>query len=488
MSYRWGLAMTIMNTADLVWQDAAAQAKLVREGTVGPDRLVRAVRDQVDRWDDRVNSLVSSRFESALTEALDVATDAPFRGVPIVVKDQGFAMAGEPLWYGNRVLRRRDHRAAVDSALVTSLRTAGFVVVGRTNTAEFGATITTEPAAAGSCRNPWDFSMSTGGSSGGSAAAVAAGFSPVALGTDASGSVRIPASACGVIGLKPTNGTIRLDPEDRGGWFGLATPGIFARSVRDARALLRALPTDLESPGVAPAVDARSSWADARCAPLTVAVVPGSACDDLAADSLIALTAVKTALRHLGHSVVEELPPFLTEPGFHRQFLNLAAAGLASDIGTWERRLSTSIYPDELDPTTRAIARLGVSASGTNIADAYGWLHNYRMRANRWWESGVDVLVTPVLASGQIPLGWFSDPVRGPGRVRHAMRFTAQFNVCGNPAMSLPLYETSAGLPLGLQFVAATRREDVLLDLARDLEREMRWHERRPRELPPESS
>ncbi|MFD9960173.1 amidase [Amycolatopsis sp. NPDC058986] len=197
-------------TDEFAWLDATAQADLVRRGEVTPRELLDAAIARIERLDGELNAVVSTRFEQARRE---VAADGPFRGVPMLLKDFLCHTAGDPVHGGMRVLRERDWRAPADSHLATRLRAAGFVFCGRTNTPELATSITTEPLASGATRNPWDPTRSPGGSSGGSAVAVATGMVPVAHGNDMAGSIRIPASACGLVGLKPSRARTSLGPQ-----------------------------------------------------------------------------------------------------------------------------------------------------------------------------------------------------------------------------------------------------------------------------------
>jgi amidase len=456
-----------MTVIDTEWLDATAQAELLRRKEIPPDACVRAAISRISRTNERINAVVSTRFEAALVEARHIESTAPFAGVPVLVKDLGCGIAGEPMWCGNRGLKRINHRAARDGAITEALRAAGFVILGRTNTAEFGATITTEPQATGPCVNPWDLTLTSGGSSGGSAAAVAAGHVPVAHGTDASGSVRIPAAVCGVIGLKPTNGTLPLDDSDGGGWFGLSTPGILGRTVRDVQGTFVALRP-------APAGPTQTA------APTSLSIAMVLPADDPETAAVMKTTAAK--LRTLGHRVAIRIPSFLNEEYWRRNFLTLVGAGVASEIRYWEREIGTKIYPDQLDYSTAQIAEIGLRATGTAIAQAYKGMREYRVRVARWWggADGADLVFTPVLAHPQAPLGWLSDPTEGVRRVRRTMLYTPQFNMSGDPALALPLGQSAAGLPIGLQLAAAHGREDLLFHIATELEREIPWAHRVP--------
>src|SRR5436190_2203209 len=224
-------------TDDLGVLDASAQAALVRDGSASPADLVDAALARIDKVNPSLNAVIHRRDERALAEA-GAAPDGPFRGVPILVKDLDGSLDGEPLHLGNRLLRDLGHTADHDSFLFARLRAAGCIIVGKTNTPELGLLPTTESLAYGAAHNPWDVTRSPGGSSGGSAATVASGMVPFAHAGDGGGSIRIPASACGLFGLKPTRGRISLGPDEGEAWAGLVARHVVTRSVRDSAAVL----------------------------------------------------------------------------------------------------------------------------------------------------------------------------------------------------------------------------------------------------------
>ena len=452
----------MIHVADVVQRDAHEQAQLVRDGSVAPDALVRAAFERIDEFDGAINCLVSERREGALRDAGRVSHDAPFRGVPALVKDLGCPIAGEPIGNGSRVLHAARFLPRRDSEVVRRLREAGFVLLGRTNTAEFGATIATEPEVTGPTRNPSGLSMSAGGSSGGSAAAVASGMAAIAHGTDASGSVRIPAGACGVVGFKPTNGTIPLDELDFGGWNGLSSPGVFARSVRDVAAVFDLLRDATPSP--IPKLQATH---------FTVLDVAAAG----HAENRIALDVVESALRAVGYRTSRAVPSFMADHrAFHRRFVAAVGLGLAADLDQWGKALGLSITVEDLEPGTRALATIGAALDAESRVGVLRWMQDIGSTIARWWDAGTDVLVTPILADGPTKLGWYTDTERGGMRVRDAMRFTPYFNVSGDPAIAVPVHRTPDGLPLGVQLVARRGSDALLLDIAEEIETTLQWN------------
>ncbi|HEX9260531.1 MAG TPA: amidase, partial [Acidimicrobiales bacterium] len=225
----------------MTWTDATAQAELVRSGQASPKELVDDAIERIERVNPQVNAVIIPRFDKARHEAAGSLPDGPFTGVPMVVKDLTITMEGDPYHGGTRALKNAGYVAPYDSYLARRFRRAGFVVVGRTNTPELGSTITTEPLSYGPARNPWNLDHSTGGSSGGSAAAVAAGMVAVGHANDGGGSIRIPASECGLVGLKPSRGRVSQGPDIGEAWAGATVEHVVTRSVRDSAGVLDAI-------------------------------------------------------------------------------------------------------------------------------------------------------------------------------------------------------------------------------------------------------
>ncbi|MBY6681802.1 amidase [Rhodococcus sp. BP-316] len=441
-----------MTTPPLHELDATDQARHIRDGSVLPSAAVDAAFARIDHLDEELNAVVTTRRGPAYDELDQLPRNASFRGVPTLIKDLGCPIAGEPVGNGNRLLHDQRFLAPHDSHIVSGLRSAGFVVVGRTNTAEFGSTITTEPRVTGTTRNPNGSGLSAGGSSGGSAAAVAAGYVPVAHGTDASGSIRIPAAACGVIGYKPTTGLLPMDELDHGGWHGLSTHGFMARSVRDISAVLETL-----TPRSGPSSTVGS---------VHVQIFHAEQEQD-SPDNETALRFAEQLLRDLGHSTSRAVPqPMRDHHAFHRAFVNMVALGLTDELAAWEKRLDRHFSDTDLEPGTRALARIGDSLDRAGRTDTLSWADDTRTAWEQWWNDGPDLLLTPVLAGAPPPHGWFTHPRDGGRRVRTAMRYTPYFNVSGDPAITLPLHRTMNGAPIGIQLIAPRGRDTVLLSVA----------------------
>jgi amidase len=465
--------------------DAVGHAQLVREGEASPRELAEAAVERVEALDGELNAVIHPLFEKALeTEP----AGGPFRGVPMVIKDLVCTTAGDPDHEGMRFLRDLGWRADQDSWLARRFREAGFVFVGRTSTPELGILPTTEPEAYGPCRNPWDPSRSTGGSSGGSAAAVAAGMVPIAHASDGGGSIRIPASACGLVGLKPSRGRVSMAPL---GDFasGLATELVVSRSVRDAAAVLEwvADPPPGE-PYVAPA-RTRDYKEEVGADPgrLRIGLMTRAPGGQVEVHPHCVTAAEETGrlLESLGHSVEESYPAALDDQQYVPAFLVRWTAGAAAVLDFWSMRTGKPIGPDDVEPLTWALAQQGRGHSGSDYLGAVGYAQIITRAVADWWAGGFDLLLTPTLALppaeiGSIGNGREEDPLLPIVRATPYAIFTAGFNASGQPAISLPLHWSEDGLPIGVQLVAAYGREDLLLRVASQVEEARPWAERRP--------
>jgi amidase len=466
--------------------DATAQAELVRSGDASAVELVEAAIDAAQRLNPAINAIIHPRYEAALAEAGSDAGGGPFAGVPIVMKDLGGMQRGEPYHGGTRALKNIDYRAPHDSVLFQRLRAAGFIAIGRANTPEWGSTITTEPLAHGASRNPWNTDHSTGGSSGGSAAAVAAGIVPVAHASDGGGSIRIPASECALVGLKPSRGRVSNAPDAGEGWAGYATHGAVARSVRDAAGVLDAIagyePGD---PYVAPAL-ARPLVQEVGADPgrLRIGFIDSSPNAPVHPECAAAVAEAAALLESLGHHVEAGGPPALNDPAMSDRFVGVIGAFTLLDTRALEAQLGRPVTGDDLEPDNLFFGHLGASLSAVDYLQLLDAQYQWCRSVMSWWHpadgsSGFDLLLTPVIASPPPEIGFLGGP-EGGQRVRDLMQFTAQFNVTGQPAISLPLHWTPAGLPVGVQLVAGYGREDLLVQVAAQLEVAQPWADRRP--------
>ena len=475
-----------MGTAnDLASLDATAQAELVRSGQASAAELVEAAIGAAQRLNPQINAIIHPRYEAATAEA-EAPGSGPFAGVPMVVKDLGCVMKGEPHHFGNQALKDIDYRSPVDSALYRRFRAAGFVAIGRTNAPEMGSTITTEPLAYGPSRNPWNLDYSTGGSSGGSAAAVAAGIVAVGHANDGGGSIRVPASECGLVGLKPSRGRVSQAPLIGESWAGATIDGCVTRTVRDTAAVLDAIsghePGDpyTAPPFARPLVDE----VGADPGRLRIGVLDRSPDVPSHPDCEAAVAVAAKLLASLGHHVDDSAPAAISDPGFPDRFVTVVAANAAHDLSVLVGILGRPLAEGDLEPDNVLYGELGRSVSAVDYLRTLTAQQLWCREMLSWWHPadgsvGHDLLLTPVIATPPPPIGYLSGP-QGGMRVRELLQFTAQFNVTGQPAISLPLYWTADGLPVGVQLVAAYGREDLLVRIAAQLEAAQPWVSRRP--------
>jgi len=477
------------NSEDFAQLDATAQAELVRSGAASPLELVDAAIARIESVNPVLNAVIHERFEKARAEASAPLSEGPFRGVPFLLKDLEARSTGDPHHAGTAFLKNEGFISDRDDYITTRFRAAGLVIVGRTNTPEFGTTITTEPDAYGPSRNPWNTEHSTGGSSGGSGAAVASFMVPAAHASDGGGSIRIPASECGLVGLKPTRGRVPLGPEIGDSWAGSTVHGVLSRTVRDSARLLDAIAGPMPGdPYAAPSLpgpladevgrDPGSLRIGILDQPLLSRVSPS-------ADSRDAVRAAAALLEQLGHKLEDSYPAAMGDEKFTDTFTTVVATHVAHDLDAWGRVIGREITAADVEERNWMFAAIGRSFSAPHYLDAIYWQQEWSRRMATWWTSdlnpnGFDILCTPVLNGPPPLLGFLSDPIEGLGRVTNMMQYTAQFNVTGQPAISLPLNWNADGLPIGVQFVAPFGREDLLIRLASELEAAQPWSDRIP--------
>jgi amidase len=449
-----------MERDELAFAGVARQAELVRDGEVSSRELVELYLERIERLDPQLNAFRTVMAERALVDAQQAdgrrgaGDDRPLLGVPMAVKDVE-DVTGEVTRWGTDAYTKP---ATQDSELVRRLRAAGAVVIGKTNTPELAIIGDTEGPAFGITRNPWNTDRSPGGSSGGSAAAVAAGLCAAATASDGAGSIRIPASNCGLVGLKPTRDRIPLAPLKEH-WYGMSVAGFEARRVRDV-ALLMSVGADDDALRDVPELPERL-----RIAVSTKPVLPTRIHDD------VKQVAEQTAgrLRSLGHEVEKSDPPYPPlSPGPTRYL-----AGVAQDVDEHVER------PDRLQRRTKGFGRIGDAIPRPVLDWALREDDTERMRP--FFERH-DVLLTPVAARPPVRAGQWE----GLGAVRtflglaQVYPFAVEWNLTGQPSISVPAGMSQDGLPIGMQLVGRHGEEAMLLGLAAQLETELRWTDRRP--------
>jgi amidase len=458
---------------ELAFLSAVEQARLVRTGQISSVELVRACLDRIGRIDPTLNAFVTVAAEQAVATAERVDStpgDAPFRGVPIGIKDLA-PTAGIRTTYSSRAYA--DHIPDFDSAVVRRIRDAGFVIVGKTNTPEFGTVAFTESELNGATRNPWDIGLTPGGSSGGAAAALAAGLVPAVHATDGGGSIRIPASCCGLFGLKPSRGRVSTAPF--GAFEGLSSSGPLTRTVEDAALVLDVISGyELGDPWWAPPPEQPFATAVREAPPrLRVAVTSSPPIDvPVAPECVEALGSAATLLAELGHDVREATPPWHASDLFDRF------------IAVWQ--VGPALNPIEdlslLTPLNRGLVEAARMESAADYGRTVASLQMLARRIVSFWTE-IDVVLTPTLALPPVPIGWQDDV---DGAIPQLMRnteftpFTAVANLTGLPAMSLPLHWSEDGIPIGVQVIGPPAGDALLLSLAAEVEAARPWAERRP--------
>jgi len=474
---------------ELAFLDATAQADLVRRRKASPAELTDAAIARIERLNPTLNAVIHPFFERARGEARRPVNGGPFAGVPFLMKDLMCYTAGDPMHMGTRFLRDADFRTPHDSYLAQKFRQTGIVYLGRTNTPELGTLPATEPDAYGASRNPWDTTRSTGGSSGGSAAAVASGMVPVAHANDGGGSIRIPASECGLVGLKPSRGRTSFGPDLGEGVYGLAVEGVVSRSVRDSATMLDAIagamPGDpyTAPPPARPYADAAAT----KPARLRIGLLDRMPAHQGTLDAECERGVRETAklLESLGHRVEQAHPEALDDPACGQHFTVVYAANAARLLDGLGEFVGRTLGAEDVDPLNWTMAEIGRTLSAPQYLATVDWIQAFTRRLSTWWASGFDLLLTPTLPEPPPPLGTFKpdkdNPVVAGLRAGMFASFTLPFNMSGQPAISLPLSWTPGGLPVGMQLVAPYGGEDLLLSIASELEQARPWAERRPK-------
>jgi amidase len=475
------------SAGDLAGLDAVAQAELIRRREASPTELVTAAIERIEAVNPRLNAVVSTTFEAALASAAD-GPRGRFGGVPYLLKDLVVEVEGTPFTEGSRFLR--DNTSRFTSELAARLARAGLIVVGRTNTPEFGLMPACEPLLHGPCRNPWDVERSTSGSSGGSAAAVASGMVPMGHATDLGGSIRYPASACGLFGLKPTRARVPLGPEYGDAISGWAVEHAVTRTVRDSAALLdvEAGPM-LGDPYHAPPVAGPFADEVGRDpGRLRIAWTAKTAEGDVGhPDCVAAVEDAASLCASLGHDVVETTMPALT-PDVGAAIGTVFGGAAAWIVGYWVRHLGREPERDELEPLTRAYLEAGRQVTAGDYLLAIGDVQAFGRRVAAFLSGapdGFDVFLTPTLSEPPLPIGEMTstdeDPLRALRSGGRTVRYAAVIaNMTGNPAMSVPLWWNGDGLPIGVHVLGRFGDEATLVRLAAQFEAARPWADRTP--------
>jgi len=494
----------VISEQEYAQRDALGLAALVRNGEVSSKELVELAIARIEAHNPVLNAVVRKRYPQALAESANVNKDAPFAGVPFLLKDLIATIAGEPTGSGNRLMKRIPMPR--DSEIVRRYRAAGSIIIGRTNSPELGLTPYTEPEAFGPTRNPWSLAHSPGGSSGGSAAAVAARLVPMASGSDGGGSIRIPSSCCGLFGLKPSRGMTPTGPDCGEVWRGLSIEHVITRSVRDSAAMLDATAgADAGAPYAAPQ-RARPFIEEVRAEPgrLKIAFTSQPLFGrEVHVDCVAGLEASAKLLESLGHIVEEAAPPVAKE-ACAIAFVTVLAGELRAEIEEVSSLADVRPSANNFETATYSLGLLGRSISASQYARAAHTLQQAARTMVPFFER-YDVLLTPTLGTppaltgslqpsaselrimriiNALDAGWLLNAlgVVKPlaAKTFDYIPFTPLFNVTGQPAMSVPLHWNGAGLPIGMQFVARFGEEATLFRVAGQLEQARPWFHRTP--------
>ncbi|HEY7009812.1 MAG TPA: amidase [Jatrophihabitantaceae bacterium] len=460
---------------------ALEAAAAVRRKDVSPVELVEHALTRIDALDDRIGAFVtvtadSAREQARASEAAVLRGDdlAPLHGVPTAIKDLNL-VKGVPTRFGSRVMG--EFVPDIDDHVVTLLRAAGTISVGKTSTPEFGLPCYTETDIGPPARTPWDTTRLAGGSSGGAAAAVASGFVPIAQGSDGGGSIRIPAAVCGLVGLKPSRGRVSKGPLDLDSTR-LSVLGPLARTVRDAAAFLDAVavpqPGDPDLLPPLPAGETFLGQCDREPGRLRIGRFAESPIESVLDPEVRgAWERAGALLAGLGHEIEDVAPPIPPEavPAFEAVWaVSAATIPIPSD------------RENDLRPLTRHLRERGRAVSGRDFANALAAL-NVHSRSGMALSAHLDAVLVPTVAMLPRPVGWFTDdgdPAADFERQKRFTPFTAMYNTTGQPAISLPLYQSTDGLPIGIMLVGRLGGEASLLTLAAQVEAALPWHDRHP--------
>jgi amidase len=468
-----------MQPDEYICHDAISLAGLVRTGAVSAAELLECALSRADRTDRLLNAIVHRLDDVARGQALQLKAHGPFVGVPFLVKDAGAAVAGAPMTVGSRVFA--GHKSDTDSTLVTRYRAAGLQIFGKTSTPELGLSFTTEPLAQGPTRNPWNPSCSPGGSSGGSAAAVAAGVVPIAHGTDGAGSIRLPASHCGLFGFKPSRMRTPVGPVNGETLFGMSAPHALSRSVRDNAALLDATcGAEAGDPYAAPP-RVRSYFDETDRDPGSLRIgfsthsPTGSPVDPASAE---ASRRAALLCESLGHTL-EEAALEYDSNAVRNAWRVIAGVSTALFLQTSNPAVDSSHTLSELlEPVNAAWLSEAQQYSALDFAQAVNEMRRAGRSIGRSFER-FDVFLTPCAATPPPPLGVLSclddDVDAFYERFWNHGPFTAIYNGTGCPAMSVPMGFSGAGMPLGAHFGAALGQDGMLFSLAGQIERARPW-------------
>ncbi|MCP5026968.1 MAG: amidase [Actinomycetia bacterium] len=461
--------------------DATAQADLVRNGEASPLELVDAAIERIERLNPAINAVIHSDHERARAAAQSPnLPDGPFRGVPFLLKDIGATQDGLPYWMGNRTLKEQNHQSEGDTELGARFRQAGLITIGKANLPELGSSPTTQPLSCGPTNNPWDLQRSPSGSSGGSAAAVASGMVPIAHANDGGGSTRLPAAWCGLVGLKTTRGRV----PNPGNISRLTSELVVSRSVRDTATMLDAVEGAVDADLFHLPRPQRPYVEELRAETgrLRVAVLTDGGTRTIDPQCVAAVEATAAVLEGMGHEIIPVGGEVLLG-GDGTVNGQLWMGGIARRVDMLGELAGRPLTADEVEPYNWTSAQRGASLTAAQWAAASERQQAWAGEVIRWM-SDFDILLTPTAGCPPMKTEELWPPLDQPWKISSVYAviglYTLPFNATGQPAISLPLYETAEGLPLGVHLVAGMGRDDLLIRLAARLEEALPWAQRYP--------
>lgn len=461
--------------------DALGLAELVTNSEVSPSELLEEAISRTEQMNGDINAVVYKLYDEARTSITAGLPDGPFTGVPFLLKDLHLLLQGTITSYGSSLYK--DYLADHDSTLVQRYKQAGLVIFGKTNSPELGLMPVTEPRLFGPTRNPWNLELTPGGSSGGAAAAVAAGILPMANASDGGGSIRIPASCTGLVGLKPTRGRTPMGPDRGEGWAGQSISHAVTRSVRDTAALLDATTGPEAGNPYEPPHHEGTFLQEVKRHPesLRIAVSKNKwGAGQFQAEVSAGIEEIAQLLLDLGH-LVEEAEPEFDREATARAAMVIIAANTAQALKLRAEQLGRELNDSDIEPGTRMLMTMAEQISGDDYVAAV--LANHQAgRAMGRFHQQYDVILTATVSREPVAIGFLNQPVED-GELNNVTKFmadTAIFNQTGQPAISLPLCWSQDNLPLGIMFAAAFGNDAVLLRLAGQLEKARPWWEKRP--------
>ena len=481
-----------MSLSDLARQtrfiDGVGQAELVATSKVTASELLEAAIERTAEFNPAINAINITWLDHArdLAKKFKQSADKKFGGVPFILKDLGAPYAGQHMSNGNIALKNANYIAPENSHLVQKFIDSGLIIFGRTNSPEFGSLPVTEPLAWGATRNPFDLTRTPGGSSGGSAAAVAAGIVPMAHASDGGGSIRIPAACCGLVGLKTSQGRISLAPF--GDEANFSVQFAVTRTVRDAAALLDAV----HGPGVGDRVIAPTPI---RPYIQEVGADPGKlrigfidhhlTSAKIDSECVQAVRDTCKLLESLGHYVENSWPSALDDKEVSGKFTAMWSTNMSVGMNMLAKMLGRAVTKDDVELVNWTMAKYAESKTATDYAQAVYDSVIYRRMLQQWWADGFDLLVTPTTAQLPLPIGTIrnmpEDPMAALRIAGEWIPLTPPFNTSGQPAINVPLHWTKDGIPVGVQLVAGYGREDLLIRVASQLEIAQPWAHHTPK-------